>query len=241
MRIRKNRRIFWSVGVVLAAFLGWTFYTPIPFSYLKIAALGSLLLLVLGVSFGFRYGRWFGVGTTLCLLICALWPAPARASDPGKLRTRFCAALTSYLGTPYVWGGENGRGIDCSGLMRRAMIDALLSTGWQERNPALWREAAFVWWYDCSAREMKNGYSGRIQIVFTAKSLNTVNLGELYPGDMAVLQSGVHVLAFLGNQAWIQADPNLVNGGDKVIETQAPSRNGWFEQRIAICRWEIFD
>ena len=119
------------------------------------------------------------------------------------------------------------------------MIDALLAQGWQDANPALWREAAIVWWRDCSAGEMKRGYDGRIVPLFGARSLNALDTSRIQPGDLAVLQSGVHVLAFVGGHTWIQADPNLVNGGDKVIETAAPSKSGWFGHPVEICRWKI--
>jgi hypothetical protein len=237
MSLHKNRGTFWAIGVATALIVGWTAYTPIPFTYLKWASLLGLLLLVSGISLGFKHGKWFGLSVVLGLLIVTLWAAqPSRAPD---LQSSFVTSLLAYRETPYVWGGENGRGIDCSGLIRRAMINALLAQGWKTHDPSLWREAAFIWWNDCSANEMKNGYSGRIQPIFETRSLNSLNESQLKTGDIAVLKSGVHVLAYVGKGTWIQADPNLANGGGKVIETSVPSRNGWFGQRVIMCRWEI--
>ena len=88
--------------------------------------------------------------------------------------------------------------------------------------------AQFPLWLDISG----------IEPLFAARSLNNLKTEQLQLGDLAVLQSGVHVLAFLGGKTWIQADPNLVNGGDMVFETTAPSSNGWFGQRVVICRWK---
>jgi NlpC/P60 family len=34
------------------------------------------------------------------------------------LRSTYLRSLYSYMGTTYVWGGENQLGIDCSGLVR---------------------------------------------------------------------------------------------------------------------------
>ena len=235
----RKRLLFWLIGATLSLFLAWTIYTPIPFTFLKIASIACTSLLLLGVTFGWRYGKWLGISSITVLAFVALWPS--QKPDAPGLRANYLAALNAYSGTPYVWGGENGRGIDCSGLMRRARIDALLSQGWKSRNVGCWREAIHIWWSDCSAHEMGRGYGGRIEILFAAKSLNALDTSSLRVGDLAVLKSGVHVLAFVGGRTWIQADPNLVNGGDKVIHTTAPSKNGWFGQRVVICRWTILD
>ncbi|BCM92561.1 hypothetical protein IAD21_04443 [Abditibacteriota bacterium] len=232
----KYRPHFWVVGAVLSLFLAWVIYTPIPFTALKVAAVASALLLFVGVGLAFKPGKWLCLGVSIPLLLCALWPASK--PDSSQLRAHYLAALVAYQGTPYVWGGENGRGLDCSGLMRRAMIDALISQGWHDHNPALWREATSVWWHDCSASAMKSGYNGYIEPLFPAKNLNALDTTRLRGGDLAITQSGVHVLAFVGGKTWIQADPNLANGGDKVIQTTAPTKNGWFTQRVQICRWK---
>lgn len=235
--MRKLSR-FWRGGVVALLFLFvlWAFYTPIPFTFLKIALVGSLGAIFLILGFSLKRGWLAGLPLVAFVLLCAMWPA--RKPQASQLRTHYLESLQAYKDTPYVWGGENGRGIDCSGLMRRGMIDALMSQGWQDKNPSLWREAAQTWWNDCSAKAMKEGYSGQIETLFKAKNLNSLDTSRLQVGDLAVLQSGVHVLAFVGGKTWIQADPNLANGGDKVIETTAPSRNGWFNQRVVICRWK---
>lgn len=45
---------------------------------------------------------------------------PILAADHGA---RLAAAALRYYGTPYVWGGEGPHGIDCSGLVSRALWD----------------------------------------------------------------------------------------------------------------------
>jgi len=121
------------------------------------------------------------------------------------------------------------------------MIDALISRGWQEANPSLWRSAAQIWWYDCAARNMKDGSDWRFQAEFATSNLNELEDSRLKLGDLAVTKSGVHVLAFVGERTWIQADPNLANGGDKVILTTSPSKSGWFGQKMVICRWKLLE
>lgn len=239
MKTSKKRAAFWIGGAILSSFLQWTMWTPIAFGFLKIAALLTIFALIGLIGFGFKRGRWALLIFAISGFLVAFWPA--QTPDSAQLRAAYVRSLQSYRGTRYVWGGENARGIDCSGLIRRAMMDALVSQGWQTQNPSLWREAVAIWWRDCSAHAMKQGYGGRISTVWEAKNLNSLPYSRLQIGDLAILQSGVHVLAFVGGKTWIQADPNLVNGGDKVILTSAPSKNGWFGQKIVVCRWDILN
>lgn len=60
------------------------------------------------------------------------------------------------------------------------------------------------------------------------------------PGDMAVTSSGVHVLAYLGERTWIEADPNELQG-NRVIRVKTPTRNAWFNMPVHIMRWRQFD
>ena len=42
----------------------------------------------------------------------------------GPCREAFVKAMESFLGVPYVWGGTSHKGVDCSGLIQSAMIEA---------------------------------------------------------------------------------------------------------------------
>jgi hypothetical protein len=59
---------------------------------------------------------------------------------------------------------------------------------------------------------------------------------SVLPGDLAVTRSGVHIMAYLGNKRWIEADP----AAGSVITITAPSaNNSWFHTPMNIVRWGI--
>jgi hypothetical protein len=159
---------------------------------------------------------------------------PGRPANPNALRAEYVRSLEGFQGTAYIWGGENGAGIDCSGLIRCGWIDANLRTGLRTLNPDLVRQAARVWWQDCSAEELGKGYRDQVHLWGTTPTLNLMDYAMLRPGDIAVTQSGVHTLAYLGDRTWIEADPLA----GSVITVQAPApANPWMEQPVKILRW----
>jgi NlpC/P60 family len=174
----------------------------------------------------------FGLVAAVALFLAL----PGRASDPAALRDEYVHALARYEGTRYVWGGENGRGIDCSGLIRRGLIDASLKRGIATANPALVRTGVSLWWHDCSAKALKEEYRAQTKFVLVASDFNGLDHSRIRPGDMAVTANGVHILAYLGDRVWIEADPNALVG-DKVIAVRVPAANPWFGQPVHIIRW----
>lgn len=159
--------------------------------------------------------------------------APGREYSRTKLREQYVTSLLTYDGAPYVWGGECKRGIDCSGLVRRGMIDANLQTGITAVNPALLRESFSLWWHDASAKAMMEEYRARTRVLFPAHSLNKLDYSKLQPGDFAVTSTGVHTLAYIGDKTWIEADPNPM----RVIRVRVPTRNAWFSMPVKVMRW----
>lgn len=69
------------------------------------------------------------------LLVLGFAALPGRRLDPVKLRRTYVDELRRYEGSRYVWGGENRRGIDCSGLVRRALINAHMRLAVSTLNP----------------------------------------------------------------------------------------------------------
>jgi hypothetical protein len=172
---------------------------------------------------------------SLIALIGAFIAFPlSKKSEPEELRGNYVAALTRYNHVTYYWGGESPIGIDCSGLIRRGLIDSFFIHGIRTLDSRLVRSALNLWWHDCTARDLGEG-RGLTTHILDAASINEVDHSQLLPGDLAVTNSGVHILAYLGNQEWIQADP----GTNKVIILKVPSKeNTWFQSKINLVRWK---
>lgn len=168
-----------------------------------------------------------------CIALVIFLCIPGSQGNPARLRNAYVGALERYEGTLYVWGGENRIGIDCSGLVRNGLIDANLRLGISSLNPRPIRDALTLWWNDCSARALRDGYKEFTTPLFKADSINSITNNMLAAGDIATTTDGVHVLAYLGNSRWIQADPGVM----KTIIASTPSDNIWFTVPIHVRRW----
>ena len=200
---------------------------------LSVALLATVLLGALALFWRRPVARW--------TLIAVITIAAALIAGPGRnlpevhvMRDDYLKGLQRYDGVTYFWGGENLRGIDCSGLVRRGLIDTLFVRGVRELHPGLIRESLSLWWNDCTAKALGNG---RLTTPVTdAPSINTLRHDQILPGDLAVTTDGLHVLAYLGNSTWIEADPGI----HKVIKVQVPVEdNGWFNTPVRIVRWRL--
>ncbi len=201
--------------------------------FLLLGGLGGLWLAL------FIYVRWLPIRRGLVsavptlAIILALLPGTVQSDD---LRQAYVQCLRSFEGTPYHWGGESHRGIDCSGLPRRAMQGALLGQGLKRADGKSLRTAVSQWWHDTSARAFAQGYRNQtIPLGITGK-IRDLDLGQVQPGDLAVTGTGVHCLVYLGEGQWIQADP----AANKVL-TQHGQRdqNPWFSKLVTLHRWTL--
>jgi hypothetical protein len=233
-----NRRALLKRWYVLWLVTAGLILYPINNFPLRISTLFAFVLLLAGLIHFFwqqKLIRIFSFGVVG--IIAALFLLPGRDYESARLREKYVASLAKYEGTRYVWGGENRLGIDCSGLVRSGLIIANYQSGLLAWNPRLVREGFSLWWNDCSAKALGEQYQQRTRRVFSAESINEIDYSKIMPGDFAVTEDGIHTLAYLGDQLWIEADPDV----KKVIKVHVPAENPWFHQPVKIMRWTQFE
>ena len=84
---------------------------------------------------------------------------------------------------------------------------------------------------------MQEGYRGRtVSVGLPVEAITEIDHSQLEPGDMAVTDNGVHMLAYLGDYRWIQADPGKM---EVIIEDARNTQNHWLQAPVEIIRWKI--
>ena len=172
----------------------------------------------------------------ISLLLAIPLALPGRAIAANDLRAEYVARMTQLVDTRYVWGGESSRGIDCSGLPRKALRDALVWRGLRQLDGGMLRMAVEQWCYDASAKALGQGYRNYTVPLLPHGTIRQMDYASLMPGDLAVTTSGVHILAYLGDEKWIQADPGI---GAVAILNGRNDKNRWFDVPVTTHRWSV--
>lgn len=210
---------------------------PVSSRIPKLAFLGCLI----GAWSGCLFLAWkrkpLGIALLIVpFLIGILCMLPGGHIDTEEIRDDYVRRMAEFEGTKYYWGGESSRGIDCSGLPRRALRDALLAYGIRHANGRVFREYLEQWWFDASARDLGEGYRDYTLPVGISGTIREMDYEDLDPGDLAVTSSGVHALAYVGEGRWIQADPGM--GVVATLDGRTDD-NGWFGTPVTTRRWQI--
>lgn len=168
------------------------------------------------------------------LIVGGIFCLPGGEIDQDELRVSYVKRMHALEGTTYHWGGESSRGIDCSGLPRKAYRDALLTYGIRHGDGAACRMFLEQWWFDTSALALGQGYRGFTVNLHQGGKIKEMSYDGLEPGDLAVTDSGVHILVYFGDGKWIQADPGI---GHVAILDGRKDKNAWFLQPVSMYRW----
>jgi NlpC/P60 family len=194
-----------------AAVLGLMILFPWRTSLIRLGLIGLWVLVGISlVSLLWRRKVWRIALFLIVALSGAFILLPGRSQiETARLRQRFVHRLETYEGVRYVYGGENPRGIDCSGLVRAAMVRALFDEGISSADPALLRAAFILWWRDTNALQLGKGGRGLTLPIGDGLPMPMREAPNLRPGDLAVTTSGSHVLAALDDHRWIEADPDV--------------------------------
>ncbi len=222
-------------GGAAATFLLWR---PVHDGMLRFglpAALGIAWLGLLAVSW--RSGKARIAAMVLPALAILPLLLPGRPLNRERLRADYLREMRELGDTPYLWGGESARGIDCSGLPRRALREALRPQALAGNGLAarMWLEQ---WWFDTGASAMRDGYRSFTRPAGISGTMAGLETASLEPGDLAVTDDGRHVIAYLGEDNWIQADPGV---GKVFTGGSGPGENPWCASQVSIHRWALLE
>jgi hypothetical protein len=210
---------------------------PVNSKLLNLAFLGSIFAAWAGLTFLVWKRKPLRIVALFLPFIAAIpFILPADRIDPEELRLDYVRRMNEFEGTKYFWGGESSRGIDCSGLPRRALRDALMAYGIKHLNGRAFRACAEQWWFDASAKALGEGYRSYTSPIGTTGTIQEMDYGSLVPGDLAVTTNGIHILAYAGNGQWIQADPGI--GAVATLDGRSDD-NVWFGTPVTTHRWRL--
>jgi cell wall-associated NlpC family hydrolase len=152
---------------------------------------------------------------------------------PATLRADYLASLRRFQSIPYVWGGEDGGGVDCSGLVRAALRESAWRLGIVTLNP---RWLAVGWQLtvsDFRAREF-GVQADLFESLGRHDDINHLPAAVLKPGDVAVTHDGTHALAYLGEDTWIEAN----RAAGRVILVRVPENDiAHYRRPVFLYRW----
>lgn len=197
-----GRKKWFSAGIVLAvAGLFVIQLYPVHNGLVRVGSLALIVTIWIGfLAMVWRMNKIRNGTLSLSALLISLWLLPGRKINQQELKGLYLENMAEFEGTRYYWGGEGFRGIDCSGLPRRAYRDALLGYEIRTLNGKALRSWAEQWWFDASARALGEGYRNYTTPLKVKGTIRSMVYEDLEPGDLAVTDGGAHILVYLGEK-----------------------------------------
>ncbi len=132
---------------------------------LRVVSLGAQI-----ASDGVREGRFLKCRAGGWVIEDQLLPVDAYETDPA-------AAAQRYLNTPYLWGGRDSLGIDCSGLVQQGFAACGISLPRDSDMQGAWAGAALADWQTPGvlARNDLVFWNGHVGIMLDAETLLHAN------------------------------------------------------------------
>ena len=231
----KRLALICTFGAIIGIFV--TPLNPVNNLFFRLTILGCVMAAWIGLTILLWPQRGIRIGILLLPLIATIpFILPKEPIDTHELRRDYVRRMAGFEGTQYYWGGESRRGIDCSGLPRKAMRDALLRYGIRHFNGHAIRSFVEQWWFDASARALGDGYRDYTIPLGIKGTIREMDLKNLMEGDLAVTNDGLHILAYMGHGSWIQADPGI---GAVISMNGVTDENIWFRTPVTTHRWQL--
>jgi len=230
---RRNAVVLWWLTLLLLA--GIAAY-PVGAASIRTAEIvlaGALLAESIGLGWRYPWLRWTLLA--VCGIAGFFLAMPGRQRfDRMELRQATVEALKRYDGVRYFRGGENRLGMDCAGLVRRGVIDALFIDGLRHANPVLVRRALALWWQSGGLRELLGGAGGKAERLYEVKTMAGMDDSRLHPGDFAIALNGAWAGSFLGNHTWLYAS---AEAGKVVQANPCAARSTAAQTPATVLRW----
>lgn len=221
-------------GLLAAVALTLALWNPINDTFNRVLLLAGILgLWVTVMETLWKQDALRLIWISLPITAAILFMLPGQAAV-GDLQLRYIEQLRTFKNVPYHWGGESRRGIDCSGLPRRALRQAMRHEGLANGDGSLLRLAFQHWWQDASAQNLSVGIRELTIPLGVTGKISGLDTSTLLPGDLAVTRNGIHLIVYLGDNLWIQADPSQ---GKVAIEHAQQDLNPWFDNQVSMHRW----
>ncbi|HCC07619.1 MAG TPA: hypothetical protein DEP72_05610 [Clostridiales bacterium] len=242
---KKHKSIFswvtaWQIIITLMVLAFLILIHPVPERLSKYMVIGCFVISWLIIVFKLWYNFFTrGVVIIATVFIFVTFYGSNKVVVSNELiNACYVENLKDYENTKYMSGGENGIGIDSSGLVRRPMIDTFIEMGLLTKNMQYIRVALRIWLDDYAISDIYNNYKDMYIDIQKFSSISEITDKTIKSGDILIYDNCSQVYIYLGNNEWIE-----VNANDKktIIVSAIPALCIVQEISGKVVRWKVID